>query len=205
VAGRIRRPGRRQTRWVPRRGGHPLHPRQSIRGPWNGDGLLLIPRPAPPGRVLGSGPRSKMLDRARASRTLPATVTRRAAALAVLLVALVDARAAEYPPGPTSSRPPAVRIRDKPLVEPASPSGIAARRSVPARRPRRSAHALEMPGADRIRMEPQEGWIVLYAGTVPVLRISPADARRGDGRPGALRSGDGGPHRRRLPVRSGDA
>jgi small-conductance mechanosensitive channel len=34
-----------------------------------------------------------------------------------------------------------------------------------------------MPGADRIRMEPQEGWIVLYAGTVPVLRISPADAR----------------------------
>lgn len=103
-------------------------------------------------------------------------MTRRAAALAVVLLGLTEARAAEPPPT-GSSLAPAVRIRDKALVEIRVARGdrsaeVRAREATDA-----IAHAFDVPGADRIRMEAQEDGIAILAGPVPLLRIFPEDAR----------------------------
>jgi small-conductance mechanosensitive channel len=95
----------------------------------------------------------------------------------VLLLSLVEARAAEPAPPAASTRPPAVRIRDRALVEIRVPKGA---RSAEVRAREASdalAHALEMPGADRVRVERDEEGFAILAGPVPILRIGKDDAR----------------------------
>ena len=95
----------------------------------------------------------------------------------MLLLGLVEARAAEPSPAPAAPAQTAVKIRDRALLELHVPWGDRS----PERRARESteaiARALELPGADSIRQEPIEGGVVLLAGAVPILRLGPDDAR----------------------------
>jgi small-conductance mechanosensitive channel len=118
-----------------------------------------------------------MLDPGRGGQNALPAVNRRAAALAVLLLGLVDARAAEPAAAPAPSTAAAVRIRDKAVVELHASWGD----RTPEVRAREASealgHALEMPGADRVRMERIEDGMAILAGPVPVLRLGRADAR----------------------------
>src|SRR5262249_37176684 len=101
---------------------HPLHPGEPLRRPGHGEPLLLRRKDLRPGEHTPATVEDACPG-ARTGRTLRFAVNRRAAALAVVLLALVDARAAPPTPAPSSSSPPAVRIRDRSLVEVRLPLG----------------------------------------------------------------------------------
>ena len=88
----------------------------------------------------------------------------------MLLLSLVEARAAEPAP------PAAVRIRDRSVVEIRVPRGERSAERRAREASEELAHALDTPGAERIRIEAEEDGFTILAGPVPILRLGPDDA-----------------------------